>query len=274
MALLVPFARRLTQGQNYTAGSRPSNTLGTLVTASSTIHTLGTRVELVASTAYEADWCRITCLNTGVSATLTDQLLNIYIGPQGSETILIANIQSGWSSPVTVGIPVILWFPLRIPRGSRISADLQALISSDNCSVVFEYGFTNGETWAGSGVETLGANTAASRGTAITPGGVSEGSWVSIGTSTQKYHYLLPALMGNNDTTLTAGANSWDVGTGSNVLQEMQDFYSFDSGSEVQSQWLPRGFWCDVASGTALQLRGQNSATPGGLQYATLYGVY
>lgn len=276
MALLIPSARKQSSGQNYTSGTRPSDTMGTALTASGSIHTLGTRVELVASTTYEAEWCRITFINSFTTATLTDQLTNIYIGAGGSEVPLIANLQSGWSATVTVGVPAAYWFPIRIPLGSRISADMQALIASDTVRILFDYGVSNGEHWVGSGVETLGANTAASRGTAITPGGASEGSWTSIGTSGAgyKYRYLNMGAMGNNDTTIVAETITWDVGSGSALLQNMSDNYTLDLAAESQSQWTPRGWTCDIPGGTALQLRGQSSGTPSGAQYVCLYGVY
>lgn len=274
MGLLVPAARKQASGGNNTAGTRPSNTMGTTLTASGSIHTLGSKTQLVAATTYEAEWCRIIFINSSVSATLTDQLCNIYIGAGGSEVPLISNLQSGWAAAITLGVPVAYWFPLRIPRGSRISADLQALIASDTVNVLFDYGVSNGEHWVGSGVETLGADTANSRGTAVTPGGASEGSWTSIGTSGRKYRYLNMGAMGNNDTTIVAETITWDVGSGSALLQDMSDNYTIDLAAESQSQWTPRGWTCDVPSGTALQLRGQSSTTPSGLQYACLYGVY
>lgn len=274
MALLVPAARKQSGGQNYTAGTRPSNTMGTGLTASASLHTLGTRVELIAATAYEAEWCRIMFLNSFVSATLTDQLTNIYIGAAGVEVPLISNLLSGWSASVTVGVPAQYWFPLRIPRGSRISADMQALITVDTVEILFEYGVSNGEHWVGSGVETLGAVTATSKGTAITPGGASEGSFASIGTSTRRYRYLNMGAMGNNDTTIVAETITWDVGAGGALLQGMQDNYTLDLAAESQSQWSPRGWPCDIPSGTALQLRGQASGTPSGAQTGCLYGVY
>lgn len=274
MGLLVPASRKQSGGQNYTAGARPSNTMGTLLTASATPHALGSKTQLIAATSYEAEWCRITFINSFISATLTDQLCNIYIGAAASEVPLIPNLQCGWAATITLGVPMAYWFPLRIPRGARISADLRALIASDTVDVIFEYGVSNGEHWVGSGVETLGADTANSRGTAVTPGGASEGSWATIGTSSRKYRYITPGIQGNNDTTIAAESNTWDIGSGSALLQGLSDYYTVDLAAESQSQWTPRGFSCDIPASTALQLRGQSSTTPSGLQYATLHGVY
>jgi hypothetical protein len=274
MALLVPSFRHQSGGQSWTVGTRPADTMGTALTASGSSHTLGSKTQLVAATSYEAEWCRVTFINSFVSATLTDQLCNIYIGAGGSEVPLIPNLQSGWAATVTTGVPTAYWFPLRIPRGSRISADLQALIASDTVECLFEYGVSNGEHWVGSGIEALGATTASSRGTSVTPGSGSEGSFATMGTSTRRYRYLNVGIQGNNDTSYTAGSTSWDIGSGSSVLQSMEEFMSIGLAAESLSQWTPRGFSCDVPSGTSLQLRGQHSATSSGLQYGILYGVY
>lgn len=274
MALLVPAARKQSGSQNYTSGARPSNTMGTVLTASATPHTLGSITQIIASTTYEAEWFRIYVNNSAVSATITDQLLNIYVGGAGSEVLFIDSLLCGWAAPVASGAATIYWFPVRIPRGTRISGALRALIASDTVQVMIDYGVSNGEHWVGGGIETLGADTANSRGTAVTPGSTSDGSWATIGTSGRRYRYLMPGIAGNNDTSLVAETIAWDVGSSSAVYQNMADFWTYDSTSENQGPWLPRGWWCDVPSGTSLQVRGQSSTTPSGLQYACLYGVY
>lgn len=100
------------------------------------------------------------------------------------------------------------------------------------------------------------------------------GAFATIGTSGRKYRYISPGIQGNNDTTQVAESITWDIGSGGSLLQGLQDYYTLDLSAESKSQWTPRGFWCDIPSGTSLQLRGQSSGTPSGLQYATLHGVY
>lgn len=275
MALLVPSARAMSGGQNYTSSARPSDTIGTVIAASATPHSLGTITQLVASTSYEAEWIRIFVGNTALSATVTDQLVNIYIGAASSEVLFIDSLMAGWSAPLASGSYTIYWFPVRIPRGTRISAANRALIASDTCHVLFEYGVMNGgQGWVGSGIETLGEVTGSSKGTAVTPGAGSEGSWATIGTSAYRYRYLVPGVMSSNDTTMVAETCRWDVGSGSAVYQNMADFWVYDSSTENQTPWLARGWSCDIPASTSLQLRSRSSTTSSGAQTGTLYGVY
>ena len=264
MALAIPYSRNIARERNVTG--RPIDTLGTTITASATPHALtGTPTQIIAATRDEAEWIRVHILAMSTAATNTDALLNIYIGGAGSEVLFIDSLMAG---------PRAFWFPVRIPRGTRISAELRALVASDTCEVWIDLGVSNGAHWVGSGVETLGEDTAQSEGTDITPGTTSEGSWTSIGTTGRRYCYIVPGIMGNNDTTLLSGDITWDIGVGSALYQGMEDWLTFDHSSEIQRNHLDFGFWCDIPSGTALQMRGQSGTTVSGLQTATLYGVY
>ena len=277
MALLVPAARAVSASANFTT-ARPSTTgLGTQLTASATPHALpASPTQLIASTAVEGEWLYVAIHNMGVAATVTDALLNLYIGGAGSEVLFIDSLAAGWSSTLALGnVPQRYWFPVRIPRGTRISGSLRSLIASDVGTVYVAVGNSNGEHWVGSGVETLGEVTASSKGTAVTPGSSSEGSWASMGTTGRRYRYLNMRSMGNNDTSIVAGAIAWDIGSGSAVLQGMEGkMFSIDNASETQQMWEARGLWCDIPSGTALQLRGQSHTTPSGAQTGILYGCY
>jgi len=273
MSLVVPAGRGQARQRNYSG--IPSATWGTNITASATPHALtGTETEIIAATTYEAEWIRITCQETQVSATNTDSLLNLYIGAAGSEVLFIDSLLAGWSGGTANGPPRSYWFPVRIPRGTRISGELRALIASDTIEVLVELGVSNGAHWVGSGVETLGEDTAASEGTDVTPGSAAESTFVDIGTTGRRYRYIVPGVMGNNDTTLLAGLTAWDVGVGGVVYQGMEDWANADNSTETQAPWTEQGFWCDIPSGTALQLRAAHHSTPSGLQTAALYGVF
>ena len=276
MALAIPSTRNIARERNFSGV--PSSTWGQGITASATPHALtGTPTQIIAATTYEAEWIRIICQETSTSATNTDSLVNLYIGGAGSEVLFIDSLQAGWSGgpgTATSTPPRGYWFPVRIPRGTRISGELRALIASDTIELLVELGVSNGAHWVGSGVETLGEDTAASEGTDITPGTSAEGSYVTIGTTGRRYRYIIPGIMGNNDTTMTIETVAWDLGVGSAAYQGLNDFLTVDSTSENQTNWTDVGFWCDIPSGTALQLRGAASGAPSGLQTATLYGVY
>jgi hypothetical protein len=276
MGLLLPDNRNLAY-RDDTPSPYVDNTYGLTsvrtISANATPHSLGTIDELFASTEIEAEWIQIIVNTISVSATLTDALLNIYIGGAGAETLLIDSLSVGWSAGSTaVGLPRTYWFPIRIPRGTRVSASLRALITNETIAVGMRLGVSNGQHWVGSGVETLGEVTASSRGTSITPATTGSG-WTSIGTSGRRYRYIALGVQGNNDTTLLDGWLHWYVGTGSAILQHVGAMLTRTDATEAHEQ-NETGRWCDIPSGTALQLNAYASAAPSGLVYATLHGVY
>jgi hypothetical protein len=277
MALLVPAARAVGGSANFTTARPGLTTLGTQIAASATPHALtGTPTQLIAATTIEAEWVYVAIHNSAVSNAITDGLVNIYIGAGGSETLFIDSLAAGWGGTLAGYLPKRFWFPVRIPRGTRISAEFRALIASDVCTVYIAVGNSNGEHWVGSGVETLGADTAASRGTAFTPGAASEGAWATMGTTGRRWRYINPQNIGNNDTSINAETLAVDIGTGSAVYQGMEGktFMMNNTTVESNTSWEARGLWCDIPSGTSLQMRGQSHATPSGLTYGLLYGVY
>jgi hypothetical protein len=242
--------------------------------AANTLPASPTEIISAANNTVEAEWIRVTVEGLAVSATSTNALLNIYIGGAGSETLFIDSLSCGWCSGVTpqYGLPVTYWFPVRIPSGTRISASLRSQIASDIAGVAVELGVSNGRHWVGTGVETLGEDTANSRGTAVTPATTGSG-WTSIGTSGRRYRYIALGVQGNNDTTLLDGWLHWYVGTGSAILQHVGAMLTRTDATEAH-EVQDAGRWCDIPSGTALQLNAYASAAPSGLVYATLHGVF
>lgn len=274
MGLFVPASRSLGQRKSWTGDAQFGTTTGTLLTASATPHALpAAPTEVVASTAIEADWIEIQIHGMAAPATLTNALCNIYIGAASSETLLIDSLQAGWSPVVTTNDPPYrYWFPIRIPQGTRISASLRALIASDTARVLVKVGNSNRAHWSGSGVETLGEDTASSRGTAVTPA-TSAPTWATIGTTGRRYRHIVLGIQGNNDTTAVTVFTQWSIGTGSAVLQNLDDIVASLASAEYWT-WTNTGRECDIPSGTSLQLRSWSSSAPSGAVYATLHGVY
>jgi hypothetical protein len=283
VGLLVPAVasdrRRVEAGSSNlwsSVGNTWGSTTGVTCTASATPHALPaspTEILAAADNTVEAEWIRVYVHGMHASITNTDALLNIYIGGAGSETLFIDSLSVGWSPTLdAVGLPFSYWFPVRIPRGTRVSASLRALVASDTCEVLIELGVSNGRHWVGSGVETLGEDTANSRGTAVTPETTGSG-WVSIGTSGRRYRHIALGVQGNNDISLNDGWLHWYVGSGSAILQDCGALLTRLDQSE-NHEWVDVGRWCDIASGTALQLNSYSSTGTSGLVYATLHGVY
>jgi hypothetical protein len=254
-------------------------TSGTSVAAGGTSHTLTTNaVELIASLAHDVYW--VTVQFTGsytTAATRTDALLSVYVGAASSEQVLIPNLLCGWAAAHGLGVPCKVYhFPLYIPAGTRVSARSQALVASQAARVRIKcLGGGRGPSWAGRGVECLGADTAASTGTSVTPGGVSEGSFTDIGTSTRGYRYINVGVQGTlSDTNMSQNMGAYDIGVGGAVYQNLEGFLFTCSGSEVLGAAAGgHGRWRTIPSGTALQLRGQVSGTAEPVD-CCIYGVY
>ena len=283
MALLVPALIGNNTRLNSSGGTelrgnnlneRYTGASGASVQASATPHALtGTPTAVVNSTDIEAEWIRIHVHGMSNTATNTNGLLNIYFGAAGSEVLVIDSLAVGWAPTAdAVGLPNTYWFPMRIPRGTRISAELRALIASDLVRVSVEYGASNGLHWVGSGVETLGEDTANSRGTSITPATTGSG-WTTIGTTGRRYRYIQVSCLGNNDTTAAATWLNWYLGTGSAILGHGGFMLSRIDSIEAHS-FRDNGRWVDIPSGTSLQLNVYSSAAPSGLIYAMIHGVY
>jgi hypothetical protein len=270
MSLSVPYRRNVQYSRSWSEG-RPTTTTGVTVTASASLHTLGNKAEIFAATTFDTTWVKITPFWTGASNTQTDSLTNIYIGAGGSEQVLIPNLASGGSARYGK----VYEFPLRIPAGSRISADCQALISGDTVEILMELEGGGGSDWVGSGVETLGAITASSQGTTVTPGTASEGSFADIGTTTKEWRYILPMVHNAvSDTNTQVAIVACDIGSGGAIYKELEEFWCSTADYECIGPALGgRGRYVVIPSGTALQLRAQSSLNSEPFD-ALIYGVY
>jgi hypothetical protein len=275
MSILIPTPDNDLFQTNWSG--RPSATMGTLVAAGGTAHTLGSSfTQLIASTSFDTEWVEIICHGVQTAATDSRALLNIYVGGAGSEQILIPNLlANGGTIAATACQPKVYRFPLRIPKGSRISAKSQALILSDNVYVIINlYGGSQLDSWVGSGVEAIGVSTAASAGTAITPGTTADGTFTSLGTTTNELRYIWIQHGGPNaaDTTQNAGATSIELGSGSTLIPGL-DLFLASLETNESSNILCFGRWRVIPAGTALQARLRFSGTAEA-QYVAVYGCY
>lgn len=188
-------------------------------------NTKGSWVQLVASSAVDADWI---ALEFGLFENVAgvDYLFDIGIGGAGSETVLIDNIAVGTRGTfVTPAMPLL---PVSIPAGTRISARCQA----SNASVsgratklavgLFDSGFA--QSSALSRVVTMGANTADSGGVSIDPGAVAntKGSWTEISSSVAtSSRWLLAAFANQANSARTTCSWLVDIGLGAAASEQV-----------------------------------------------------
>lgn len=278
MTLVNPYPRAVQYSKSWASG-RPAATTGLTVTAGTAIHTLGVIGELFTSTLHDTHWVRVSVARTTTAATQTDGLINIMVGAGGSEKVIIPSLVSGWAGGLIDHNNNIrtFEFPLYIPAGSRISAQGQALISADTTQVTMElWGGGLEANWAGTQVECVGVNTAASQGVSVTPGTVSDGTFTDIGTARNSFRYVLPMLQGSlTDTNMAANVTAADIGVGGALYRDLEEFLWSSNTNEVTWPVMGgRGRYTEIPAGTLLQLRAQTeSATVDAYDFC-IYGVY
>jgi hypothetical protein len=274
MSLSVSAHNSIRSQRNWSG--RLAATSGTVLTAAGSSHTLGTKVELIASTSFDTHLVRVRVHNSFISNTQTDQLVNIYVGASTAEVLLIPNLLAGWANSLGGGgTPIRIYeFPLFIPAGTRLSADNQALIASDTVAVMIEcFGGGQPRGWVGRGVECIGAVTASSQGTSVTSGGASDGTFTDIGTTAKEWRFVQPMLQGNlTDTAIQNASIAADIGVGGALLHELAEFI-FTTEATENTRNADTGRYTRIPSGTALQLRAQSHTTAETHDWC-IYGVY
>jgi hypothetical protein len=281
MPLMLPKQRGVRREASATG--RLSGSYGTLLTASTAHAEPASKTELIAATSFDSYWVNVYVHSTSTAATITDSLLNIYIGGSGSEQLLIPNLLAGWVDGLALGNGTWIrsyGFPLRVPAGSRISATLRALIASDTARVWVE--LLGGDLiphWVGTNVEAIGAVTTSSRGTQVTPGSSVEGTLTRLGandaaaTNVHDWGFVYPAAVGGPDTTLTGLKSNVDICTSTGVIPGLEDFEWGTNQNETSLDYDVGRFAFIPAGPPALYARiHANGALEA--QSVIVYGVY
>lgn len=177
------------------------------VTGSATPHALGAWTELIASTSADATWALVTIAGLSGSGTDTRALVNIGVGAGGAEQIVIDSLNAG-STGGSVSVAVAI--PVAIPAGSRVAAQMRSLIASD--IAVVSVGLLADDTPSPSSVDTIGADTANSRGTNMP---TSDTYVQLIAATTQDYQALvLTAAGGGASMALEESLYTLAIGPG------------------------------------------------------------
>lgn len=128
--------------------------------------------------------------------------------------------------------------------------------------------------WCGRKVESLGINAAASEGTEVTPGNSgADGTWTTIGTSTQRYGAIQCGIQGPDGSSQALGYY-WDVGISSTVFAPApRIFRSVSTSERGPNVGQGQPIWCDVPASTTWQMRATCSGTAE-IYNSAIYGVY
>lgn len=264
--------------------TRPAAAFGTSITPGNNSYGSYTEILSDASVTKDCYGILININSIGAATTAKDSLTTIGIDPTGgtSYTDFIPHLLSSCASTFAQGAGGHwYYFPLYIPAGTAIAAKgsvNNATVGTQRVAV-WLYGapLDPSSIIAGQGVEAIGAVTASSRGTTVTSGTTSEGSWTSLGATT-KQCFAWQHGMGVNDSSMTSGGiytTDIGVGDGTNInIIEQDKRYFISSASEDLSGVLTPEAYFPVASGQTIYGRMQCSGTADSALSMAAYGVY
>lgn len=151
-----------------TYGETASTSAGTTIAAPGSANTKGAYTQLAASTAFDAVGIVISGSITG-SAALS-ALLDIAIGPAGSETVIVPDISMFRGASLNCAFPPV-FIPIAIPAGSRIAARVQSTATSVSLSLsAAVIAATAGYPILAQKAAAYGVNAATSKGAIVDPG--------------------------------------------------------------------------------------------------------
>lgn len=258
--------------KQFSNSTAPSLTPGTSITPGN--NTFPAYAEILSDTVVTEDayGIMIWVANNAFTAAGRDTLLNIGADPAGTTSFvtIIPNLLVSCAGSITPatngGGGVFYYFPLWIRAGTSLAAQASvnnATVQTFAVVVTLVAGPTHPELLrCGSYVTALGAVTATSRGTTVTPGtSAAEGAYVSLGTPTLP-HWWWQCGYGIQDTTMNNGMIMADIGAGASGSQELlieNDIFIVGAGETINKPLTPRTYNRDVAGSVEIWGRASNS---------------
>lgn len=282
MPLMLPHAPQFSRYESN-LDATPALASGTSVTHYGTAHTKNpTYTELIAATSFDACLVIVTVSGNNAGNADSSTLLDIAIGAATEESVIIPDLMAGWVVAMNVaGGARNYIFPLYVPSGSRLSGRTQSVLTTGGVNVVVQlYGSPrNPEAWwCGQTVTCYGANAATSAGTKFTLGSSgSEGTAVSVGTTTKDHECLVLGVQGHpDDTSLSASYAHLDVGIDASSTSWLSEdmYWLYTTAGETMGYpgtlWWP--IFAPIPSGTSIVVGGESS-TIGDSLSAAIYGI-
>ena len=272
-------------------GAQPGTTWGTAVTLGAS-NTMGSYAQVIDGSADwpagfgDGYWLVIEVSDIGVSAANHEALVTVGIDLSGGttytdwiENLLVSSAQAVQGNGLADGI--MYGFPLRVPNGASLALkgqDRNAAPSTARCRM-FIYGQpTHPErVRAGSFVRSFGVDTTNSRGTYVTHGGASEGSWAQLGSALAEHLWFWEFGLSRNSTAFSAQSCFTDIAVGdaSNKRRVIRNAHTVWGTAETQTKY-PAGEFGPAAAGDLVYGRGQigDGAVPGAsVMSIAAYGV-
>lgn len=270
----------ITQGPAFARWSdnlpaTPSATAyGTAVTAGAS-NADGAPAAVLSALAHDCEYLVIHVAGFGASGQNTSMLLDLLIDRAGgtSWSDFITDMLVGYAPTIItsatspmVGAQVAYHFPVWLPAGTSVGAlarTANAATQDAKVTVWAAGGNKNPASWwCGQKVETVGTLDAAnSRGQAHTAGNSGAfSSWTSLGSSiAARAGAVQWAAQGEGDNNFAANVYHFEFGAGSNMIGPR--IMRWVNAAEVAVTILPMPIFCDIPSGTQLQVRGTCSGT-------------
>jgi hypothetical protein len=267
--------------------TQPVAACGTAVTPTTSNGDPSTWTEILSDTVVTND-CYLISININThntTATVRNLLVDIGIDTSGgtSYTTLIPSLIGGHASSFATGAAADgghqYWFPLYIPAGTAIAARGRG---SNASAITFNIAITLFGRPShphmikyGSRVEAIGVTTADSSGTTFVSGTTSEGSWTSLGASSNANFFWQVGYTATN-TNQPNNSRLLDLAYDNNATTPniiMQDIFCASSTAERNSIENRPDSYCHVPSGSTIYVRGQESSTPVATQKAACWGV-
>lgn len=218
--------------------------------------------EVIASTDADADTIYIYCKYTsqGAGAAVEENLISIGVGGAGVEQAIVENIPlSGRVSASKT--QDILWFPVQVPAGSRVSVKVDA-DTATNIGIGIKLYKGNEKSFSFSGAKGYGTSGTTYSGTPVDPGGTANTkptSWTELVASTTETIRGFWIHVGLNEN-LTIGAASTtftDIGLGAASSEQtiVLNHYSYVTTDEAGIQSV--FYDIEIPAGTRISARSQ-----------------
>lgn len=251
-----------------TIGAVLGTSAGTVITSpgSANTKTGAAWAALTTSTPVSASGITLTINNP--TAIIASRLIDIGIGPSGSEIVIIPNIlyTSGEAD-----IPLIVYFPVRIPAGVRLAARMQTSSLSNTVTVsAILHTATWGTQVPSQRAVDYGTTLASSRGTVVDAGATANtksATFTTIAAATAESCRGLIVALGNSiDASRTVAHWLIDVAVGAATAEKIviPNYYARASiNEEVRPATSPL-FPVSIPAGSRLSARCQsNNITAG-----------
>jgi hypothetical protein len=251
-------------------GSSLSNG-GTGIASNAAANTLGSFVQIIASTVGDASWVEVDIFPPTNSAN--GFAIDLAVGSAGNE-VVIADKMHAHSNTSKSGVSIYR-FPCAIPAGTRLSARSQATTGSNTGWValrLFDSSFMGPED--GSGIDSIGFVAASTTGTTVTTGAASTlGSYAQLTASTTvDYSGLI--LMVDSDSTGDWYIFDIAIGAGGSEQVIIPRLATNPGLSTDAGRPAVLGPWpvC-IPAGSRLAVRAAAVASAAATVHATLYGI-